>query len=274
MTKTSKSVTYTVDCPVDSAFPFAVMMLEGSFDVPDGFSSAQMSSFSLITWTYEPLSTMTSFFLWWHSHRDATTSCWMCLFGGQKKYSHTWKKPQLCIMSVQTPNILANKFQTSARLSNRSYDTTLGCLPSQLYAEKSSLDYLTQICAWVTSNVLATTTEPSGIFLSHPARSECLNTHLVPILQPSFFLIRRILWWMPIFTNSTPCWQSHSLIANHVGVCSMSKVSFLSKVLFPRLDLGFCSARNSLFKLSFTRREMLLTNICSRYKTSISFNLM
>ena len=34
MTKTSKSVTCTVDCRVDSAFPFAVIMLVGSFDVP------------------------------------------------------------------------------------------------------------------------------------------------------------------------------------------------------------------------------------------------
>ena len=79
------------------------------------------------------------------------------------------------------------------------------------------LSDVTSSRAWVTSNVLATTTELFGFFRSHPAHSECLNTHQMPIVQSSF-LMRRILWWMPIFANITPCWQSHSLKANHVDV--------------------------------------------------------
>ena len=138
MTKTSKSATNTVDCPVDSAFPVAIMMLEKSFHVSNGFSSAQLSSFSLITWRYELLSTMTFRSLWWQSHRDATTFSWKCLFECHKKYSHAWKQLQLCILSVQIPSFLASKFPTSSPLSSRSCDIAFECLPSQLYAEENS----------------------------------------------------------------------------------------------------------------------------------------
>ena len=274
MTKTSKSVTYTVDCPVDSAFPFAVMMLEGSFDVPNGFSSAQMTSFSLITWTYEPLSTMTSlFFVVTISPRCDNILLNVSVRWPEEIFTYLEKNLNFVSCLCKPKTFLRTN---SKRLHDfRTAHTTQHW---DVFLHNSTQKRV----PWITLHNLCLGDiqcfgDYHGIiwhlpFASGPFR---MLEHTPGVnFATCFFLMRRILWWMPIFTNITPCWQSHSLIANHVGVFSMPKVSFLTKVLFPRLDLGFCSARNALFKLSFTRREMLLTNFSSRYKTSISFNLM
>ena len=110
-------------------------------------------------------------------------------------------------MPLQISNVLANKFPTLARLPSRSYDITLGCLPSQLYAEENSLQYLTQFvdsdpsfanwAAWLLHvlgrhpmfwrlprNLLASSVRLWPV-------QNFLNTHLVPILQPPFMVRRK-----------------------------------------------------------------------------------